>query len=45
MVTGLSAEQLRVVLIHELAHIRRHDYLVDLGQMLIESLLFFNPAV
>ena len=45
MVTGLSAEQLRVVLIHELAHIRRHDYLVNLGQMLIESLLFFNPAV
>ena len=45
MLTGLSAEQLRVVLIHELAHVRRHDYLVNLGQMLIESLLFFNPAV
>ncbi|MFT5327912.1 MAG: beta-lactamase regulating signal transducer with metallopeptidase domain, partial [Planctomycetaceae bacterium] len=45
MMTGLSAEQLRVVLIHELAHVRRHDYLVNLGQMLIESLLFFNPAV
>lgn len=45
MVTGLNPEQLRLVIIHELAHIRRHDYLVNLGQMLIESLLFFNPAV
>jgi hypothetical protein len=45
MMTGLTAEQLKVVIIHELAHIRRHDYLVNLGQMLIESLLFFNPAV
>ncbi len=45
VMTGLTAEQLKVVIIHELAHIRRHDYLVNLGQMLIESLLFFNPAV
>jgi beta-lactamase regulating signal transducer with metallopeptidase domain len=45
MMTGLTAEQLKVVIVHELAHIRRHDYLVNLGQMLIESLLFFNPAV
>lgn len=45
MMTGLSSEQLKLVIIHELTHIRRHDYLVNLGQMLIESLLFFNPAV
>jgi beta-lactamase regulating signal transducer with metallopeptidase domain len=45
MMTGLTAEQLKVVIIHELAHIRRHDYLVNIGQMLIESVLFFNPAV
>src|SRR5690606_6747491 len=30
---------------HELAHIRRHDYLLNLGQMLIEAVLFFNPAI
>ncbi len=41
----LSAEQLRFVLAHELAHIRRHDYLVNLVQLGIEALLFFNPAV
>ncbi len=42
---GLNPEQLRIVLAHELAHIRRHDYLVNLVQKLIEALLFFNPAV
>ena len=32
-------------MLHELAHIRRGDYLVNLCQLLAESLLFFNPAV
>ena len=32
-------------LAHELAHIRRHDYLVNLVQLLIEAVFFFNPAV
>lgn len=36
---------LEAMLAHELAHIRRHDYIVNLGQLLIETLLFFNPAV
>ena len=45
LVTGLPPEQLRALLAHELAHIRRWDYLVNLGQMLVETLLFFNPAV
>jgi beta-lactamase regulating signal transducer with metallopeptidase domain len=42
---GLPPEQLEAVLAHELAHIRRHDYLVNLLQMTAESLLFYHPAV
>ncbi len=45
MLTGIPLDQWRVILAHELAHIRRYDVLVNLIQMLIESLLFFNPAV
>ena len=44
-VTGWPPEVLRAVLMHELAHIRRHDYLVNLLQLLVESVLYFNPAV
>ena len=43
--TGLSAGQLEAILAHELAHIRRHDYLVNLLQTLVETLLFYHPAV
>lgn len=42
---GLSPAQLEAVLLHELAHIRRHDYLVNLLQSGIETLLFYHPAV
>lgn len=42
---GLSPQQLEAVLAHELAHIRRHDYLVNLLQIAIETLLFYHPAV
>lgn len=45
MVTGLPVDQWRVILAHELAHIRRYDYLVNLLQMMVEAMLFFNPAV
>jgi len=41
----LSAEELEAVLAHELAHIRRHDYLINLFQTAIETLLFYHPAV
>ena len=41
--TALTPEQLRVILAHELAHIRRHDHLVNLAQCIIESILFFHP--
>ena len=43
--TGWSGEQIEMVLLHELAHVRRWDNLVNLLQRLIESLLFFQPAV
>lgn len=43
--TGLSTEQLAALLAHELAHIRRNDYLVNLLQALVETLLFYHPAV
>ncbi|WP_141253328.1 M56 family metallopeptidase [Myxococcus sp. CA006] len=42
---GLPARQLEMVLAHELAHIRRHDFAVNLAQVLVETLLFFHPAV
>lgn len=43
--TGLTAEQLEMVLAHELAHIRRHDFLINAMQSVIETLLFYHPAV
>ena len=43
--SGLSPHQLEAILAHELAHIRRHDYLVNLLQTLVETLLFYHPAV
>jgi len=42
---GLTEQQLEAVLAHEFAHIRRHDYLVNLLQNLVETLLFYHPAV
>jgi beta-lactamase regulating signal transducer with metallopeptidase domain len=43
--TNLNVLQLEALLAHELAHIRRHDYLVNLVQIGIETLLFYHPAV
>jgi beta-lactamase regulating signal transducer with metallopeptidase domain len=42
---GLAPDQLEAILAHELAHIRRHDYLVNLLQTVVETLLFYHPAV
>jgi beta-lactamase regulating signal transducer with metallopeptidase domain len=42
--TGLTAQQLELILAHELAHVRRHDYLVNLLQSAAETLLFYHPA-
>ena len=43
--SGLSPEQLQAILAHELAHVRRHDYLVNLLQSMVETLLFYHPAM
>src|SRR5882757_7018121 len=45
LVNSLEPGQVEAILLHELAHIVRRDYLVNLIQKIIESLLFFNPAV
>lgn len=43
--TGLTPGQLSALLAHELAHVRRYDYLANIVQNLIETLLFYHPAV
>jgi multidrug efflux pump subunit AcrA (membrane-fusion protein) len=43
--TGWSVAQLEMVLVHELAHVRRWDSLVNLVQRVVEALLFFHPVV
>jgi GWxTD domain-containing protein len=45
LMTGLPAEQIEYFLIHELAHVRRWDYLANLLQTATENLLFYHPAV
>ncbi len=45
LLTRLTPQQLEAILAHELAHIHRHDYLVNLIQTAIETLLFYHPAV
>jgi len=42
---GLTPEQVRAILAHELAHVRRHDALVNVAQTVAETLLFYHPAV
>ena len=44
LLSTLTPEQIRFILLHELAHIRRGDYFANLFQLFIEALLFFNPA-
>ena len=45
LLTGLTPDHVEALLAHELAHVRRHDYLVNLLQGIAESLLFYHPAV
>jgi beta-lactamase regulating signal transducer with metallopeptidase domain len=42
---GLTPLQLEAILAHEIGHIRRYDYLVNMLQMVVETLLFYHPAV
>lgn len=43
--SGLTVDELEMILLHELAHVRRRDYLVNLLQVGVETLLFYHPAV
>ncbi|MBC7816110.1 MAG: M56 family metallopeptidase, partial [Planctomycetaceae bacterium] len=45
LMASLPAEQLEAILAHELAHVRRHDFVVNLLQTLVEMLFFYHPAV
>ena len=41
----ISPKELETILLHELTHIKRHDYLVNFGQSLVEILFFYHPCV
>lgn len=45
LLSGLSPRQVEAVLAHELAHIRRYDYLINMIQSAVEIVLFFHPAI
>jgi len=45
IISGLTTDQLEAILAHELAHIKRNDYLVNVFQTIIEVLFFFHPAI
>jgi|GEM_PF-1461356 len=44
-ITGLPPEQLEAILAHELAHIARHDFLVNILQSVVEIIFFYHPGV
>ena len=45
MLSGLPVTQIESILLHELAHIQRYDYLINTLQRYVEGLLFYHPAV
>lgn len=45
LATHLSTREIEAVLAHELAHVKRHDYGVNLLQSIVEILFFFHPAL
>ncbi len=45
LATGMPPQQVELLLLHELAHIRRYDHVLNILQRLIEAALFFHPAV
>lgn len=44
-ISALKPEEIEMLLAHELAHIRRHDFFVNLMQTAVETLMFYHPAV
>lgn len=45
LLAGLPAEQVEAILLHELAHIKRNDYVVNFLQIVAEAIFFFNPGL
>jgi len=45
LINQLSAEQTEAILLHELAHIKRNDYLLNMLLCIVQSFLFFNPSI
>ena len=45
LLSGLSVPEVEAIISHELAHVKRRDYLVNVLQNLVEIVFFFNPAV
>src|SRR6202012_743421 len=43
--SSMPPNQIEAILAHELAHVRRCDYFINLFQVMIETLLFYHPAV
>lgn len=45
VISGLTVAELEALLAHELAHVKRFDYVMNLVQSVVESMLFYHPAV
>lgn len=45
LLTGIPTNQIEAIIAHELAHIRRNDYIINVLQTIIETVFFFHPAV
>jgi len=45
MLSNMPAAHAEMILLHELSHIRRHDYLMNVIQSLVEIMFFFHPAI
>ena len=45
ILTGIPSNQIEAIIAHELAHIRRNDYIINVLQTIIETVFFFHPAV
>lgn len=45
LLAGLTPEQVETILVHELSHVRRQDYIINLFQAIVETIFFFNPFV
>lgn len=45
MLSGFTPHQIELIIAHELGHVRRWDYLANLFQVIVETVLFYHPAV